>query len=91
MTRIVFIVVGGVDRPPHVHSSRFMMLDRHKIAADLYSLASSQFDPLSSLVREALDVIDGCLDSHPQSNVALSFNGGKDCASVSPSPSPSTD
>jgi FAD synthetase len=57
------------------------MLDQQNIAANVYALASSQSDPLAPLVKEALNVIDCCLDTHGKSNVSLSFNGGKDCTS----------
>jgi len=42
------------------------MLDQQKIASDVYALASSQekSDHLSRLVKEALDVIEYCLDTH---------------------------
>jgi len=43
--------------------SKDSMLNQQKIASDVYALASSQ-DPLSRLVKEALDVIECCLDIH---------------------------
>ncbi|KDR77115.1 hypothetical protein GALMADRAFT_95781 [Galerina marginata CBS 339.88] len=53
-------------------------MDCRKIANDVYALANSS-DPLAQAVKEALGVIDECLDTHGPDNVALSFNGGKDC------------
>ncbi|KAJ3507496.1 hypothetical protein NMY22_g16910 [Coprinellus aureogranulatus] len=56
-----------------------MALDCRKIADEVYALAKDPHDPLAPLVKEALEVIDHCLDTHRQDNVAISFNGGKDC------------
>ncbi|PFH51139.1 hypothetical protein AMATHDRAFT_75117 [Amanita thiersii Skay4041] len=50
----------------------------NNISEKVYTLASSK-DPLAPLVREALDVIEQCLDTHGQQGVSISFNGGKDC------------
>ncbi|KAK7683731.1 hypothetical protein QCA50_013107 [Cerrena zonata] len=54
------------------------LVNYHGIAKDVYDLASSD-EPLASLVRESLDVIEDAIDSFGQEHVALSFNGGKDC------------
>ncbi|KAF4613016.1 hypothetical protein D9613_011029 [Agrocybe pediades] len=54
-------------------------MDCRKIADDVYTLASLEGDHLAPFVKEALDVIDQCLDTHGPDNVSLSFNGGKDC------------
>ena len=35
-----------------------------KIARDVYALAESPSDPLAPFVKEALQVIDQCLDTH---------------------------
>ncbi|KAJ2915750.1 hypothetical protein MD484_g4670, partial [Candolleomyces efflorescens] len=50
------------------------------IAQQVYGLAENPNDPLAPFVKEALEVIDHCLDTHRQDGVAISFNGGKDCA-----------
>ncbi|KAF9523792.1 hypothetical protein CPB83DRAFT_862292 [Crepidotus variabilis] len=56
------------------------MWDPARIAKEVYDLAAvGPSDPLSPLVKEALDVIDSCLDDHGACNVSFSFNGGKDC------------
>ena len=39
-------------------------MDCKKIATEVYALAGQQSDPLSPLVKEALEVIDQCLDTH---------------------------
>ncbi|KAF5348054.1 hypothetical protein D9758_010008 [Tetrapyrgos nigripes] len=44
----------------------------------VYALASSD-DAIAPKVKEALDVIDGAIDTHGQENISISFNGGKDC------------
>jgi len=44
------------------------------IASDVYALASAPSGPLSSLIKEALDMIDSHLDAHRKSNLFLSFN-----------------
>ncbi|KAF9453310.1 adenine nucleotide alpha hydrolases-like protein [Macrolepiota fuliginosa MF-IS2] len=49
-----------------------------KIAEEVYSLAESDHE-LAPLVKEALKVIDECLDTHGQEGTSISFNGGKDC------------
>ncbi|KAH7920194.1 adenine nucleotide alpha hydrolases-like protein [Leucogyrophana mollusca] len=53
-------------------------MDGQKIAREVYDLADSR-DPIAPLVKEALDVIEQCLDTYGQDKVSLSFNGGKDC------------
>ncbi|KAJ7253020.1 hypothetical protein B0H12DRAFT_1117077 [Mycena haematopus] len=53
-------------------------MDCKQVAETVYDLANSQ-DPLASLVKEALSVIDEALDTHGQERVSISFNGGKDC------------
>lgn len=53
-------------------------MNYQKIASDVYSLAESN-DPIAPIVREALQVIEQCLDEYGQDHVSLSFNGGKDC------------
>ncbi|KAG6887965.1 hypothetical protein C0995_011358 [Termitomyces sp. Mi166 len=53
-------------------------MDCRNIAQEVYGLAHSD-DPLASMVREALEVIDCGLDTHGQESVSISFNGGKDC------------
>ncbi|TFK42376.1 hypothetical protein BDQ12DRAFT_676104 [Crucibulum laeve] len=53
-------------------------MDCRKIGQELYDLAQSN-DPLAPIVKEALDVIDECLDTHGQEGTSISFNGGKDC------------
>ncbi|KIY49852.1 adenine nucleotide alpha hydrolases-like protein [Fistulina hepatica ATCC 64428] len=50
----------------------------HDVAEEVYAWASGD-DSISSLIKEALDVIDSALDDHGQDHVAISFNGGKDC------------
>ncbi|KAF6751138.1 hypothetical protein DFP72DRAFT_851082 [Ephemerocybe angulata] len=54
-------------------------MDCKKIARDVYTLAEDPQDPLAPFVKEALQVIDQCLDTHSQDGTAISFNGGKDC------------
>ncbi|KAF9484127.1 adenine nucleotide alpha hydrolases-like protein [Pholiota conissans] len=55
-------------------------MDPKSIADQVYTLAAvDRTDTLSPLVKEALEVIDYCLDAHGPNNVSLSFNGGKDC------------
>lgn len=54
------------------------MMDYQKIASDVYNLAESD-EPIAPLVREALQVIEQCLDQYGQDHISLSFNGGKDC------------
>ncbi|KAH9474614.1 FAD synthase [Psilocybe cubensis] len=55
-------------------------MDFRKIANDVYTFAQQEgSDSLPSLVKEALEVIDQCLDTHGPDKVSLSFNGGKDC------------
>lgn len=53
-------------------------MDYQKIASDVYNLAESD-EPIALLVKEALQVIEQCLDQYGQDHVSLSFNGGKDC------------
>jgi len=53
-------------------------MDYQKIASDVYNLAESD-EPVAPHVREALQVIEECLDQYGQEGVSLSFNGGKDC------------
>ncbi|KAG5335576.1 hypothetical protein C0989_000965 [Termitomyces sp. Mn162] len=53
-------------------------MDCRNIAQEVYDLARSD-DPLATVVREALEVIDCGLDTHGQESVSISFNGGKDC------------
>ncbi|KAF8635671.1 hypothetical protein AX15_000297 [Amanita polypyramis BW_CC] len=53
-------------------------MDFRRIAREAYDLANLD-DPLSAPVREALQVIDECLDTYGPQNISLSFNGGKDC------------
>ncbi|KAF8639221.1 hypothetical protein AX17_001706 [Amanita inopinata Kibby_2008] len=53
-------------------------MDHRRIAREVYDLANSD-DSQAPLVKEALGVIDQCIDTHGQENVSLSFNGGKDC------------
>ncbi|KAJ3563165.1 hypothetical protein NP233_g9116 [Leucocoprinus birnbaumii] len=53
-------------------------MDCTKIAEEVYDLAESDH-PLAPLVKEALEVIDQCLDTHGLEGTSLSFNGGKDC------------
>ncbi|KAH6903127.1 hypothetical protein BKA70DRAFT_1566775 [Coprinopsis sp. MPI-PUGE-AT-0042] len=53
-------------------------MDPIKIAQEVYALARSS-EPIAPLVKEALDVIDECLDQYGSEAVAMSFNGGKDC------------
>ncbi|EJU01416.1 adenine nucleotide alpha hydrolases-like protein [Dacryopinax primogenitus] len=48
----------------------------------LYSYARSSPSPSDTLhphVKEAVEVIEAALEEHGEENVALSFNGGKDC------------
>jgi len=46
-------------------SFRVFRMDCRKIAKDVYALAALEgTDPLAPFVKEALDVIDHCLDSH---------------------------
>ncbi|PPQ74349.1 hypothetical protein CVT24_000660 [Panaeolus cyanescens] len=55
-------------------------MDHQKIAQEVYALAEkTSSNSFGALVKEALDVIEHCLDTHGEENVALSFNGGKDC------------
>ncbi|PPQ77947.1 hypothetical protein CVT25_015422 [Psilocybe cyanescens] len=57
-------------------------MDYRKIAKDVYAFAEAEAeasDSLSCLVKEALEVIHHCLDTHGPDKVSLSFNGGKDC------------
>ncbi|KAF8895899.1 hypothetical protein CPB84DRAFT_1815946 [Gymnopilus junonius] len=57
-------------------------MDCTSVADQVYGLAAqlpSDSDSLPGMVREALEVIDQCLDTHGPDNVSLSFNGGKDC------------
>ncbi|CAA7266230.1 unnamed protein product [Cyclocybe aegerita] len=55
-------------------------MDCRRIADQVYNLADAgTSDSLTPLVKEALEVIDCCLDTHGPDNVSLSFNGGKDC------------
>ncbi|KAF8805574.1 adenine nucleotide alpha hydrolases-like protein [Phlegmacium glaucopus] len=56
-------------------------MDCKIIAEQIYGIASADptEEPLAPLVKEALEVIDECLDTHGQDKVSLSFNGGKDC------------
>ncbi|KJA23831.1 hypothetical protein HYPSUDRAFT_558928 [Hypholoma sublateritium FD-334 SS-4] len=54
-------------------------MDCKAIADQVYALAADGADPLGPVVKEALEVIDHCLDVHGADNVSLSFNGGKDC------------
>lgn len=80
-----------------IQSSKDKMLNQREVAEQVYTLASvGPSDSLSLLVKEALGVIESCLDIHGwvvksftvflnnvevrPKNVALSFNGGKDCA-----------
>lgn len=53
-------------------------MDFQKIASNVYNLAESE-ESIAPLVREALQVIEQCLDQYGQDHVSLSFNGGKDC------------
>lgn len=53
-------------------------MDYQKIASDVYNLAESD-EPIAPQVREALQVIEQCLDQYGQDHLSLSFNGGKDC------------
>ncbi|EKM78374.1 hypothetical protein AGABI1DRAFT_114671 [Agaricus bisporus var. burnettii JB137-S8] len=53
-------------------------MDRTKVAEQVYKLSQSDHH-LAPLVKEALDVIEQCLDSHGLDATSLSFNGGKDC------------
>ncbi|KAG2034433.1 hypothetical protein BDR03DRAFT_924136 [Suillus americanus] len=53
-------------------------MDYKKITSDVYNLAESD-EPIAPLIREALQVIEQCLDQYGQDHVSLSFNGGKDC------------
>ncbi|EJD52010.1 adenine nucleotide alpha hydrolases-like protein [Auricularia subglabra TFB-10046 SS5] len=46
--------------------------------AAVYALAERD-DTLGALVKEAIGVIERALDDQGEENVALSFNGGKDC------------
>jgi FAD synthetase len=39
-------------------------MDCKKIATEVYALAGQHSDPLAPLVKEALEVIDQCLDTH---------------------------
>jgi hypothetical protein len=39
-------------------------MDFSKIHDEVYSLARSQSEPIGSRVREALDVIEECLEAH---------------------------
>lgn len=41
-----------------------MPLDCRKIADEVYALANDPHDPLAPYVKEALEVIDHCLDTH---------------------------
>ncbi|KAJ8700593.1 3'-phosphoadenosine 5'-phosphosulfate sulfotransferase [Pleurotus ostreatus] len=54
-------------------------MDYRRIVTQVYELAESSTDPLGPLVREALQVIDEGIERHGQGNIAISFNGGKDC------------
>ncbi|KAF4579348.1 3'-phosphoadenosine 5'-phosphosulfate sulfotransferase [Pleurotus pulmonarius] len=54
-------------------------MDCRLIVSQVYELAESNSDPLGPLVREALQVIDEGIERHGQENIAISFNGGKDC------------
>ncbi|KAI0267281.1 hypothetical protein BC834DRAFT_968807 [Gloeopeniophorella convolvens] len=58
-----------------------MVLDPATIAAEVYALAASK-EPISPLVKEALEVIDDALDTFGPDKVSLSFNGGKDCTVI---------
>jgi len=53
-------------------------MDYKAIASVVYPFADSD-DPLAPLVKESLQAIDDALDSFGNDNVAISFNGGKDC------------
>lgn len=53
-------------------------MDFQKIASNVYNLAESE-ESIAPLVREALQVIEQCLDQYGQDHISLSFNGGKDC------------
>ncbi|KAG2159428.1 uncharacterized protein EDB93DRAFT_1075229 [Suillus bovinus] len=53
-------------------------MDYQKIASEVYNLAESN-EPVAPVVKEALQVIEQCLDQYGQDHVSLSFNGGKDC------------
>ncbi|KAJ7594385.1 adenine nucleotide alpha hydrolases-like protein [Mycena floridula] len=59
-------------------------MNGRQIAADLYQLVNSDL-PIAGPVRQALDVIESSLSTHGQDRIAISFNGGKDCASLSSS------
>lgn len=39
-------------------------MDYRKIAEDVYTLANDSNNPLGNVVKEALQVIDECLDTH---------------------------
>ncbi|KDQ32948.1 hypothetical protein PLEOSDRAFT_1013308, partial [Pleurotus ostreatus PC15] len=54
-------------------------MDYRRIVTQVYEVAESSTDPLGPLVREALQVIDEGIERHGQGNIAISFNGGKDC------------
>ncbi|KXN85615.1 FAD synthase [Leucoagaricus sp. SymC.cos] len=53
-------------------------MDCRKVAEDVYGLAESGHS-LAPRVKEALEVIDQCLDNHGLKGTSISFNGGKDC------------
>lgn len=53
-------------------------MDRQKIVKDVYDLSQSQ-EPIGTLVKESLDVIEQGLITYGPERISLSFNGGKDC------------
>ncbi|KAM6501128.1 hypothetical protein JOM56_004142 [Amanita muscaria] len=53
-------------------------MEFRNLAQQVYDLANSD-DPLSKPVKEALQVIEECLNDYGPQHVSLSFNGGKDC------------
>ena len=44
--------------------SHLFPMDCKKIATEVYELAGQESDPLAPLIKEALEVIDQCLDTH---------------------------